>query len=149
MRNIIFLLIFILGGYYGYTSSVQRNTIGRITTRASIVQAHEEKLAELASRPEYQPTWQDIVDEIVRVFTPSGKEAVNWALRCFYSESKWNAFAVNDKNRNGTIDRGVAQINSIHNYKEADLYNYKFNIQKAYELWLRRGKGAWYGSQCF
>lgn len=142
MRNIIFLLIFIGAIYYGPNKE-------KLVTRAEIRQYHAEKVEELANSDVYRPTWDDVVEEIVKVFSQSGKEAVDWALRCFYSESKWNAFAINDTNRNGTTDRGVAQVNSVHGYSEAILFNYKENIRIAYQMYLDSGKTPWYGSGCY
>ena len=141
MRNIIFLLIFILGIYYGLQP--------KRTTREEIRAYNLEQLDKLAESPEYNPTYQDIVEEIVRVFSPSGKKAVEWGLRCSFSESKWNAFALNNTNRNGTKDSGVFQVNSVHGYKQTQLFNYKENIKIAYQIYLKHGKRAWYGKGCY
>ena len=58
------------------------------------------------------------------------------------AESKLNPKAHN-KNRNGTIDTGIFQINSIHGYDEKWLQNPGNNIQAAKEILKKQGKQAW------
>lgn len=94
----------------------------------------------------HDPEWVDIAKEIIDVFKPEGKQVTEWALRCFYSESGWRNEAYNF-NKNGSDDRGVAQVNSIHNFM-GNLHDYKYNIRKAHEIYKRQGKNAWYGKQC-
>jgi hypothetical protein len=95
-----------------------------------------------------ETTYQDIINEIVKRFSPFGKKAVLWAIRCAESESGLDEHATN-YNTNGTIDRGIMQINSIHNISEQDAYNYKKNIEYAAQIYSASGKNAWYGSLCF
>jgi hypothetical protein len=47
-----------------------------------------------------------------------------------WEESRWKVHAVNRKNRNGTIDRGLFQLNSASfpGLKEADFFNPRINI---------------------
>jgi hypothetical protein len=47
-----------------------------------------------------------------------------------WEESRWKVHAVNRKNRNGTIDRGLFQLNSASfpGLKEADFFNPRVNI---------------------
>ena len=98
------------------------------------------------SHPAFVVTWEDIAEEIIAVFSVEGKEATQWALKCFYSESGWRVDAYNF-NSNETDVRGVAQVNSVHGFT-GDLYDYKYNIRKALEIYQSSGKEAWYGSQC-
>lgn len=93
------------------------------------------------------PTTDMIVSYITKVFGKSGKHVAVQAIRCFYSESGLRTEAYN-KNTNGSEDRGVAQINSIHGMKPADAHDYKKNIDKAYQIYLRRGWKPWYGKDC-
>jgi hypothetical protein len=67
------------------------------------------------------------------------------ALMVAYCESGWDGEAVNDKNTNGSIDRGVFQINSIHGYSEFALLAARTNIKIAKEMFKRNGYswGAW------
>lgn len=99
--------------------------------------------------PEPTPTeLEEIVAYITRVFEKEGKHMVVWAINCFYSESGLRTEAVNKGNSNGTIDYGVAQVNSIHNYSPELLHTIKGNIDAAYEIYQRQGTKAWYGSRC-
>jgi len=102
--------------------------------------------ADESDHPAYSETWEDVSKEIIEVFSIEGKQATEWALRCFYSESGWREEAYNF-NSNETDDRGIAQINSVHGYS-GDLHDYKYNIRKALEIYQRDGSVAWYGSQC-
>jgi len=108
-----------------------------------------------------KPTPENIVSYIMKTWTPHGTpqekaEAVK-AINCFYSESGLRAEAYNynppytDRNgvyHEGTEDRGVAQINSIHGMSKDDAHNYKKNIDMAYKIYKRRGFTAWYGKLC-
>lgn len=50
---------------------------------------------------------------------------------------------VSPKNRNGTVDIGLWQINSVHGYPEAQLKEGIGNARAAYEVFLKQGWGAW------
>ena len=91
---------------------------------------------------------ENIVSYITRKFEGEGKEVVVWAINCFYSESGLRPEAVNDHNTNGTTDRGLAQVNSVHRYSAEELHTIEGNIDAAYEIYQRQGKGAWYGAKC-
>lgn len=80
-------------------------------------------------------------------------EVADQAIDCFKSESGLRANAVNTKNRNGTVDRGVAQINSIHCGKvkgdcATALLDAETNIRIAKQLYDRSGFNPWYGVSC-
>lgn len=80
-------------------------------------------------------------------------DVADQAIDCFKSESGLRANAVNTKNRNGTVDRGVAQINSIHCGKvQGDcataLLDAETNIKIAKQLYDRSGFNPWYGVSC-
>lgn len=62
-----------------------------------------------------------------------------------FAESSWNPAAVNDKNRNGSIDRGLFQINSIHqgnSWYPSNPFDPLQSAKAAYALWS--GKGGKY-----
>lgn len=98
---------------------------------------------------ENKPTKTNIIAYIAKVFEPEGTAVQVRAIRCFYSESGLRTEAYN-YNTNGTEDRGVAQINSIHGMKTSDAHNFKMNINKAYQIYKGRGSNfsAWYGKDC-
>jgi hypothetical protein len=55
---------------------------------------------------------RDWKDDVLDKFEEAGidRDIIRKVIAC---ESSWNPYAVN-KNRNGSIDRGILQINSIH-----------------------------------
>ena len=63
------------------------------------------------------------------------------AVAVAYAESLGNPEAVN-RNRNGSKDSGIWQINSIHGY--SDLKKPHVNAQAAFEVWSHSGWTAWY-----
>lgn len=94
-----------------------------------------------------------IEQKIRSVFGENG----DWAVKCFKSESwsrKLNDYDPNAThvNTNGTTDRGVAQVNSIHCGKVKgdceNLYDVDENLRVAKIVYDTQGKGAWYGSSC-
>lgn len=87
----------------------------------------------------------EIIAYIAKVFEPEGTAIQVWAIKCFYSESGLRTDAYNF-NSNGTSDTGVAQVNSIHG--KSNLTDWKTNINVAYGIYKRSGKGAWYGKDC-
>jgi hypothetical protein len=85
-----------------------------------------------------------------------GKDT-DWALKCLQSENRrLNPYAVNH-NRNGSVDRGVFQINSVHcgkvKAKSAEdcankLFDVETNVKVAYQIFKSSGSKAWYGKTC-
>jgi len=59
---------------------------------------------------------------------------ITWAehdkmYKIIQCESKWNPDAINTKNKNGSWDAGLVQINSIHkNISNADKFDFKKSI---------------------
>jgi hypothetical protein len=65
------------------------------------------------------------------------------AKKVFTCESHLKANAVNNKNRNGSIDIGVAQINSVHSIPDAYLKNSMINLLVAKQIFDRQGWQPW------
>ena len=64
-------------------------------------------------------------------------------LKIAYCESKLNTDAINI-NSNGTIDRGILQLNSIHkNITNECAFNAKCNIDAGYQIYLKQGFKPW------
>lgn len=60
------------------------------------------------------------------------------------AESGWNTTAVNTANNDGSIDRGLFQINSIHRFDAARLTSdAKYNTECAKRIYDSQGLGAW------
>lgn len=66
------------------------------------------------------------------------------AVAVAMAESGGRADAVNSSNRNGSIDRGLMQINSIHKglLSQYDPFDPLQNMQMAYQIWKNAG-GKW------
>lgn len=46
-------------------------------------------------------------------------------------------------NKDGTVDIGLLQINSIHGYTKAHMLNPHENIKAGYRIWRTQGYKAW------
>jgi len=71
---------------------------------------------------------------------------VELALRIAKAESDFNPAAANF-NKNGTWDKGIFQINDVHNVPDTCRLNYKCNIDWALETMARVGTQPWYSSE--
>lgn len=72
----------------------------------------------------------EIVMYIAQVFEERSHEAIEMLASC--ENGHLDPLAENHNN-NGTIDRGIFQINSIHGGEE--MFDWKTNIDKAYEIY--------------
>lgn len=88
-----------------------------------------------------------IIAYTYEVFSKSGHAVALRAIRCFDSESKFDAMATH-VNKNGSVDRGISQINSYAHPTMTDPYNYVKNINYAYKLFLQRGWQPWFAAGC-
>ena len=84
-----------------------------------------------------ETTGDPIIDEIVKTFPECPETAVAIAK----AESHLNPNATG-YNKNGSIDRGLMQINSVHGYGK-ELYNVKTNLKVARKIYEKRGWIAW------
>lgn len=65
-------------------------------------------------------------------------------LAIMYAESTCIPTADNTGlNKNGSVDYGLFQINSIHGYDKEDLMDPEFNIEAAYRIYKMQGLKAW------
>ena len=87
----------------------------------------------------YSTQNQQIIDYIHTVF---GKDADNFLkiLSCENHKLKWDA---QNYNSDGSVDIGIAQINSIHGIPAKYLYNWRLNVDAAYSIFKDSGFGAW------
>lgn len=69
------------------------------------------------------------------------RDELHTAVAVAYAESLGDPNAVN-RNRNGSKDSGMWQINSVHGF--SDLLDPLENARAAYEVWLVQGWTAWY-----
>lgn len=83
-------------------------------------------------------TWQDEVKSTLRAYEID----VDYASKVIQCESGWNPKAFN-YNRNGSIDRGLWQINSIHGVDKETLYDPYLSTLEAIKIINRDGWKAW------
>ena len=78
-------------------------------------------------------TWTEerIIEEIKTTF-PEEPELAVLIAKC---ESGLNPNAINDRNTNKTIDRGIMQINSVHDTTGYDLFDVQDNLAFARKLY--------------
>jgi len=69
------------------------------------------------------------------------RSELHTAVAVAYAESLGDPSAIN-RNRNGSKDSGLWQINSVHGF--SDLLDPLENARAAYEVWLVQGWTAWY-----
>jgi hypothetical protein len=99
--------------------------------------AVETKIAGVSAEMK-EPTVENVVAEIARVFGPHGKAVVKQALDISMCESGWNDKAYNF-NTNKTGDYNLFQINSLWTKVFGNLYQHNWveNIRVAHEIYLR------------
>lgn len=115
------------------------------TETITVALSHEiEKTTEVETEP-VKMTKEQIKEYVLNEVKKAGlnpREA-DMIVNC---ESRWDDKAVNDKNRNGSNDLGLWQINSIHRQQISDegRLDYKTATQWAIEKRLRDGNwSAW------
>jgi len=96
-----------------------------------------------AGPPSLRQPEGEIEQEIFSVFGDDWIEAVT----IFECESGLRADAVNNSNKNGTVDAGIRQINTVHGISVKWLKNYKIAILVAKQIFDEQdGWSAWYSS---
>lgn len=91
----------------------------------------------------YEPAVETIVEpsveDKIRAAFPEDPET---AVRIAKCESSLRSHAIH-KNKNGSVDTGIFQINSVHKYSQKDLFDVDFNIRVARKLYDRQGWAPW------
>ncbi len=92
-------------------------------------------------------SWVTITNEIIDTFKDKGKKVTVEAIQIAYCESKLEEHAYNWNNptdtRDASEDKGIFQFNSVHNFPDSIVYNYKANIAKAKLMYERQGWRPW------
>lgn len=91
-----------------------------------------------------KPLKSDIKDYIVELAKKKGVNA-KISIEIARAESNFREKAVN-YNNNGTNDKGVFQINSIHNVPDKCRLDYKCNIRWSINKMVEEGFDPWYSS---
>ncbi len=82
--------------------------------------------------------YSEIEAYILEVFGESeGMRGVKMLKEC--ENKNMNERAINTANSNGSVDRGLWQINSIHGHNVDKLMGHKFNTNKAYQIYKNAG----------
>lgn len=135
--NTLILLAFILG-----TITPTPTTLAETTKIREVTNTIHTTTTEHVYLP---PTREQIINEIIDQAKAHNVNPAT-ALTIAKCESNYRPFAIG-KNRNGTTDTGVFQINSIHNVPLNDMLDYKKNIKWSMELMQKKGNQPWYSSQ--
>jgi len=134
-RNYLILVsIILLGGIYA------KLPVPQIVT--PIAEAKELAPQPTPSQKEYTPA--EVANLIVEEFKDLGPNVVKKALDIAWCESRWNEKAINNKNKNGSVDYGVFQINSIHKQSPDSMLKAEENIKFAKQMFIKnKSWGAW------
>ena len=97
---------------------------------------------EWAGSPSLRQPEGEIEQEIYDVF---GDDWID-ALTIFKCESGLRPDAVNKSNKNGTVDAGIPQINTVHGISVKWLKNYKIALLVAKQIFDEQGFSPWYSS---
>ena len=128
----IFLLIYTLGmfTYFWVTKSSEV-----ITGEVKQVYAKKVDVVEIEEVK---------VESTIEEYICSKDWDCNIALAVLTAENRnWDCQAVNTGNFDGSVDRGLMQINSVHNYPIDELFDCNKNIDYAYKIYESQGWNAW------
>ena len=104
----------------------------------SEVPSSDPSLPEVAREKEYGIPLSSVEEKIAEAF-PEHPELM---IAIAKAESGLNPYATN-KNRNGSTDTGLFQINSIHGHDQLELTKVDKNIEVARKVYEKQGLGAW------
>lgn len=124
------------------------------------VKAHkayaESKRPFLNPIPAEQPKWNyTFIDEPIHKKKPTIEDLFykyDWNAEIMIAICKaevgfkyqgWKEDAQFRGNSDGSVDTGICMINSIHGYDTEQLKIAEYNIEKAYQIYLRQGLEAW------
>ena len=82
-----------------------------------------------------------ILTLVQKVGFPGADQATMVAIAM--GESGGDTLALNTANSNGSTDRGLFQINSIHGYNATSLMDGEFNTRAALDIYRTQGLSAW------
>ena len=145
-RFLAFTLGIIIGGTYTYIYMVAPIVFRPLTRTIEIHDASAEtasgKLGGAVKAYPLAKTSDLSRDGIKRLVARCFKTDAPTALKIMQAESGGNPRAIH-KNKNGTIDVGLFQINSIHGYSKDFLFNPENNVKIASKIFQKSGWNAW------
>lgn len=152
LRYAFIFSLMIMSGFYNAYFMVERK-VGEVlgTSTTTVIETVEvpvevEKILLEPMLVKAKTEKQSIMAYMIEVFGDDASELISIVSRC--ENNKFDQNATN-QNRNGTIDKGVTQINSIHlSGKEFKSCihahdDYKSNIDCAKEIYDKYGWSAW------
>ncbi len=73
------------------------------------------------------------------------REGISWeqANKIIQCESRWNPLAVNTHNKDGSVDKGLWQINSIHGLSDEEVFDPVRSTEFAVSLYKKFGWSPW------
>ena len=96
--------------------------------------------AQEAPQPTPTPDHIEVRKQIVRdVFGADGEDAI----KVFTCEGLRSNKCNDGLNKNGSVDCGIAQINSVHGVARKWLLNPEINVRIAYQLFQEQGWNPW------
>lgn len=115
-----------------------KQTIGKV------IKQIEESVSVTKVTDNSEPTIEEVKAYVLGEIKNAGLN-VREAEAIVFCESRWDYQAVNKMNKNGSNDKGLWQINSIHkSISDADKLDYKASTKWAIEKRLRDGSwSAW------
>lgn len=166
--KIILIELLILGILLIISHSVQealreaktKGYLGEVSTNISPVKFYEWELEKIKAKKAYasEPKIEADKEGVESLISKHFGEYADKAIACFRTESGLRPTAFNGKNKNGTWDAGVAQVNQIHCPKlgltgevcKQALFDPETNLALAYQIFKGRGYNfsAWYGKGC-
>ena len=124
-----------ISALFGWAKEMNTSSLNTLKSTFQLekpVQAKEE-VKELTQK-------QMILNYIVEVFGDESANAITIINKC--ENHNFDPKAQN-WNSNGSVDTGIFMVNSVHGYSEEQLKDWKFNIDKAKQIYDRNGWSAW------
>lgn len=148
------LLIILIGVFYGISVAEYRKVAAGSTiiveqalgSEIVRIDAESDGMTVVSAKDELEDgdlaKNQDSGDGLAILIAEAFPENPEIMIAIARAESGMNPRAVN-YNRNGSIDTGLFQVNSIHRYDGLSLFDPKKNIGAAREIYEKQGIQAW------
>lgn len=148
------LLLILIGVFYGISVAEYRKLAGEniiiieqaLGSEIVRIDAESDGMTVVSAKDEPEDgdlaKNQDSGDGLAILIAEAFPENPEIMIAIAKAESGMNPKAVN-YNRNGSIDTGLFQVNSVHGYDGLSLFDPKKNIEAAREIYDRQGITAW------
>ena len=148
------LLLILIGVFYGISVAEYRKLAGENTiiieqalgSEIVRIDAESDGMTVVSEKDEPEDgdlaKNQDSGDGLAILIAEAFPENPEIMIAIAKAESGMNPKAVNH-NRNGSIDTGLFQVNSVHGYDGLSLFDPEKNIEAAREIYDKQGIQAW------